>query len=67
MGVLEKYGVEMIGARAEAIDKAEDRKLFREAMDQDRAGKPPRCSPSSPRPLSNVDLEGAQVAGFMMR
>ncbi len=31
-GVLEKYGVEMIGARAEAIDKAEDRELFREAM-----------------------------------
>ena len=26
------YGVEMIGANAEAIDKAEDRKLFREAM-----------------------------------
>jgi carbamoyl-phosphate synthase large subunit len=31
-GVLAKYGVEMIGARAEAIDKAEDRELFREAM-----------------------------------
>ena len=31
-GVLDKYGVEMIGARAEAIDKAEDRELFREAM-----------------------------------
>ena len=31
-GVLEEYGVEMIGARAEAIDKAEDRQLFREAM-----------------------------------
>ncbi len=32
MGVLEKYGIEMIGARAEAIDKAEDRDLFRQAM-----------------------------------
>jgi len=31
-GTLEKYGVEMIGARAEAIDKAEDRLLFRDAM-----------------------------------
>ncbi|MBE3108891.1 MAG: carbamoyl-phosphate synthase large subunit, partial [Acidobacteria bacterium] len=31
-GVLEKFGVEMIGARAEVIDKAEDRELFREAM-----------------------------------
>ncbi|MGE0212359.1 MAG: carbamoyl-phosphate synthase large subunit [Parvibaculaceae bacterium] len=32
MGVLEKFGVEMIGAKADVIDKAEDRKLFREAM-----------------------------------
>ncbi|MCE4223906.1 carbamoyl-phosphate synthase large subunit [Methylobacterium sp. C25] len=32
MGVLEKFGVQMIGATAEAIDKAEDRNLFREAM-----------------------------------
>ena len=32
MGVLKQYDVEMIGASAEAIDKAEDRKLFREAM-----------------------------------
>ena len=32
MGVLEKFGVEMIGAKADVIDKAEDRELFREAM-----------------------------------
>jgi carbamoyl-phosphate synthase large subunit len=32
MGVLEKFEVEMIGASAAAIDMAEDRKLFREAM-----------------------------------
>ncbi|MQT14093.1 carbamoyl-phosphate synthase large subunit [Segnochrobactrum spirostomi] len=31
-GVLEKFGVEMIGATADAIDKAEDRERFREAM-----------------------------------
>ena len=31
-GVLEKYDVELIGASAEAIDKAEDRELFRRAM-----------------------------------
>ncbi|MFP4496328.1 MAG: carbamoyl phosphate synthase large subunit, partial [Halochromatium sp.] len=31
-GVLERYGVEMIGASREAIDKAEDRDLFRQAM-----------------------------------
>jgi carbamoyl-phosphate synthase large subunit len=32
MGVLEKFDVEMVGASAAAIDMAEDRKLFREAM-----------------------------------
>ena len=32
MGTLEKYDVQMIGATAEAIDKAEDRELFRNAM-----------------------------------
>ena len=32
MGVLERYNVEMIGAQPDAIDKAEDRSLFREAM-----------------------------------
>ena len=32
MGVLAQYDVEMIGATAEAIDKAEDRALFHEAM-----------------------------------
>jgi carbamoyl-phosphate synthase large subunit len=32
MGVLDRFGVELIGAKREAIEKAEDRKLFREAM-----------------------------------
>jgi carbamoyl-phosphate synthase large subunit len=32
MGVLKQHGVEMIGATADAIDKAEDRLRFREAM-----------------------------------
>ena len=33
-GVLAKYGVQMIGADAEAIDKAEDREKFKRAMDK---------------------------------
>ncbi len=33
-GTLEKFGVTMIGADAEAIDKAEDRLKFRDAMDK---------------------------------
>ena len=32
-GVLEKYGVELIGARPEAIEKAEDRQKFKQAME----------------------------------
>ncbi|MBN2906393.1 MAG: carbamoyl-phosphate synthase large subunit [Rhodobacteraceae bacterium] len=34
MGVLDKFGVELIGANRAAIEMAEDRKLFREAMDR---------------------------------
>ncbi|HEY4381632.1 MAG TPA: carbamoyl-phosphate synthase large subunit [Acidobacteriaceae bacterium] len=33
-GVLEKYGVELIGAKLEAIKKAEDRLLFKDAMNK---------------------------------
>jgi carbamoyl-phosphate synthase large subunit len=33
-GVLDKFGVEMIGAKRDAIEMAEDRALFREAMDR---------------------------------
>src|SRR5258705_4024329 len=33
-GVLARHGIEMIGAKAEAIAKAEDRQLFREAMER---------------------------------
>ena len=34
MGILEKFGVEMIGAKRGAIEMAEDRALFREAMER---------------------------------
>ncbi|MDW4549576.1 carbamoyl-phosphate synthase large subunit [Defluviimonas sp. D31] len=34
MGVLDKFNVELIGANRQAIEMAEDRKLFREAMDR---------------------------------
>jgi carbamoyl-phosphate synthase large subunit len=33
-GILAQYGVEMIGASKDAIDKAEDRQKFKEAMDK---------------------------------
>jgi carbamoyl-phosphate synthase large subunit len=33
-GILDKYGVELIGAKLESINKAEDRELFADAMDR---------------------------------
>ena len=39
-GVLEKYGVELIGASKDAIDKAEDRERFRQAMGKIGLGTP---------------------------
>ena len=33
-GTLDRLGIELIGANAEAIEKAEDRQKFREAMDR---------------------------------
>src|SRR6188508_2651349 len=33
-GVLDKLGVEMIGAKAHVIEKAENRKMFKQAMDK---------------------------------
>lgn len=54
LGVLEKFGVEMIGAKAEAIDKAEDRKLFREAMDRIGLESPRAAIVSSP-PIRNAE------------
>jgi carbamoyl-phosphate synthase large subunit len=51
---LERHGVELIGAKAEAIAKAEDRQLFREAMD--------RIGLQSPRSRLVRSLEEAEAA-----
>ncbi|MEX0837902.1 MAG: carbamoyl-phosphate synthase large subunit, partial [Parvibaculum sp.] len=54
MGVLEKFGVEMIGAKREAIEMAEDRQLFRDAMD--------RIGLESPRSRVAHNMEEAMAA-----
>ncbi len=41
MGVLEKYGVELIGASVDVINKAEDRELFKEVMEKINLYVPP--------------------------
>jgi len=48
MGVLEEFGVEMIGARADVIEKAEDREKFRAAMDVIGLENPRAAIASSP-------------------
>ena len=48
-GVLEKYGVQMIGATREAIDMAEDREQFRVAMTRDRSEDPEGVYCAQPR------------------
>jgi carbamoyl-phosphate synthase large subunit len=54
MGVLDRFGVEMIGAKAPVIDKAEDRELFREAMR--------KIGLDTPRSVLAHDLVGALAA-----
>ncbi len=53
-GVLERYGVELIGANRDAIAKAEDRQLFRDAMD--------RIGLATPRSVVIRDMESGFAA-----
>ena len=56
MGVLEKFNVEMIGAKREAIEMAEDRKLFREAMDRLGIENPKATIVTAPQKDGKQDL-----------
>lgn len=58
-GVLEKYGCELIGARLDAIEKGEDRLLFRQAME--RIGV--NCCPSGVAENLEMAEEVAQKIG----
>ncbi|MBY6158199.1 carbamoyl-phosphate synthase large subunit [Pseudooceanicola nitratireducens] len=56
MGVLKKFGVEMIGAKREAIEMAEDRKLFREAMDRIGLENPKATIVTAPKKDGKFDI-----------
>ena len=60
LGILEKYGVEMIGAKADAISMAEDRKLFREAMDRLGLENPKAVIVAAPE----IKDENGKVTGY---
>ncbi len=56
-GVLKKYGVEMIGAKADVIEKAEHRLKFRDAMDKIGLESPrSRMANSMDEALAALDL-----------
>src|ERR1700719_1100888 len=61
MGVLERFGVNMIGATAEEIDKAEDRELFREAMKKIGL-ETPKSSLANASDLKQADRERRRAA-----
>jgi carbamoyl-phosphate synthase large subunit len=56
MGVLEKFNVELIGAKREAIEMAEDRKLFREAMDRIGLENPKATIIAAPKVNGKYDI-----------
>ena len=60
MGVLEEFGVEMIGARADVIEKAEDREKFRAAMDVIGLENPRATIASSPE----IRNEKGKIVGY---
>ena len=63
LGVLEKFNVELIGAKRPAIEMAEDRKLFREAMDRIGLENPKATIIAAPKlPNGKYDIS-AGVAG----
>ncbi|WP_310619027.1 carbamoyl-phosphate synthase large subunit [Flexibacterium corallicola] len=59
-GTLSKYNVEMIGARADVIDKAEDREKFRAAMDKIGLENPRAAIASSPA----IYDENGKITGY---
>ncbi|MEM9619075.1 MAG: carbamoyl-phosphate synthase large subunit [Pseudomonadota bacterium] len=60
LGVLEKYNVEMIGARADVIQKAEDRKKFRTAMEAIGLENPRSVIASSP----TIESDDGEIVGY---
>ncbi len=65
MGVLEKFGVQLIGANRQAIEMAEDRKLFREAMERIGLENPKATIVAAPKLASGKYDIAAGVAEAM--
>ncbi|MEM6610188.1 MAG: carbamoyl-phosphate synthase large subunit [Pseudomonadota bacterium] len=64
MGVLAAHGVEMIGAKRAAIEMAEDRKLFRDAMDRIGLENPRAAIVSAPKIDGRFDIQSGVEAAM---
>ena len=62
MGVLEKFGVELIGAKRGAIEMAEDRKLFAEAMTRIGLENPRSAIVTAPKTDTGFDIDAGVAA-----
>ncbi|MGC1308526.1 MAG: carbamoyl-phosphate synthase large subunit [Phormidesmis sp.] len=60
-GALDKYGVELIGAKLDAINKAEDRKLFKEAMVKIGVGV---CPSGLAETMDEAKVIGKQIGSY---
>ncbi|MCG8368666.1 MAG: carbamoyl-phosphate synthase large subunit [Pseudanabaenales cyanobacterium] len=60
-GVLDRYGVELIGAKLEAIEKAEDRKLFKQAMERIGIGV---CPSGLAESMGEAKLIASQIGSY---
>ncbi|MEM9768345.1 MAG: carbamoyl-phosphate synthase large subunit, partial [Cyanobacteria bacterium P01_D01_bin.71] len=60
-GTLNRYGVDLIGAKLEAIEKAEDRKLFKEAMEKIGVAV---CPSGAAETLGEAKAVAAKISSF---
>lgn len=60
-GVLDQYGVELIGAKLDAIEMAEDRKLFKEAMERIGVGV---CPSGLANTMDEAKAIAAQIGSY---
>ena len=64
MGVLGRFGVELIGANRKAIEMAEDRRLFREAMERIGLENPRACIITAPKTDGRFDYNAAVASAL---
>ena len=67
IGALERHNVELIGATADAIDKAEDRERFKQGHGRHRAGSAQGHHPQGPAPAEKGFRRPSRCSTATMR